>query len=121
MVRNPTTPPPPPPTNYTSKEVTEEVDRPPHFENCSAGPEAKFIFSVSQVHSFLTAIPDFVSQAFWVKPSPILGSVYQVGRFPGADIDSYPFVLFVLVCSYSVHSTCKSVLPISTSKTSEQG
>ena len=32
-VRNPP-PTPPPPHNYTSK----EVDRPPHFEYCSAGP-----------------------------------------------------------------------------------
>ena len=55
-------------------------------------------------------------QAFWVKPSPTLGLVYQVKK-----ADWYPFVPFVSVCLYSVHSICKSVLPISTSKTSEQG
>ena len=33
-ILNVRTPPPPPPHNYTSK----EVDRPPHFEYCSAGP-----------------------------------------------------------------------------------
>ena len=51
------------------------------------------------------------------SPSPVLGSVSQVGR----GCCSYPFVLFVLVSLYSVHSICKSVIPISASKTPEQG
>ena len=41
-------------------------------------------------------IPNFDCQAFWVKPSPMLGSVHQVGRSVRWNVIWVLFVLFVV-------------------------
>ena len=51
--------------------------------------------------------------------NPVLYSV-QCPKLAEGVVRTRSCCLF-LVCLYSVHSICKSVLPISTSKTSEQG
>ena len=49
-----------------------------------------------------------------MKPSPMLGSVYQVGRSVGWNVSRVLFVLFVV----GLHFLYKSVLLISASETS---
>ena len=45
-----------------------------------------------------SALPNFV--CFWVKPSPVLGSVYQVGRLVRWNVSWVLFVLFVVGCTF---------------------
>ena len=74
-------------------------------------------FLALTLHSTITN-PNCHSYFFFPKHSGSNPFLYcHVGR----GSCSCPFVLFVSVCLYSVHLICKSVIPISTSKTSEQG
>lgn len=81
-------------------------------------------FSAQNAHSTFTS-PIFFSLLFLIFLSKHSGSnpvQYSVQCTKLAEVFARTrFVLSVLVCLYSVYSICKFLLPVSESKTSEQG